>query len=222
MLPRVILFNAVSLDGRIDGFNPDLGQFYGLAATWKEDATLAGAQTILKACRDAPPEDETALAPLKKDPEDRRPLLVIPDSRGRIRCWHFLKSWPYWRGFVSLCSSSTPKEHLDYLKDRHIDCIITGEGHVDLKEALEELSSRYGVKVVRVDSGGVLNGVLLRLGLADEVSVLVYPCLVGGTTHGSIFRAPDLESSKGAISLRLKYLESLKGGAIWLCYDIIK
>jgi hypothetical protein len=33
MLPRVILFNAVSLDGRIDGFIPDLGQFYELAAT---------------------------------------------------------------------------------------------------------------------------------------------------------------------------------------------
>lgn len=222
MLPRVILFNAVSLDGRIDGFTPDLGQFYDLAATWKEDATLAGAQTILKACQNAPPEDEKAFLPPEKDLNERRPLLVIPDSRGRVRCWHFLKTWPYWSSFVSLCSRSTPEEHLDYLRKRHIDCIIAGEDHVDFKEALEELNSRYGIKVVRVDSGGILNGVLLRQGLIDEVSVLIYPSLVGGTTQSSIFRAPDLESPEGAIPLRLIYLESLEGGAIWLRYDIIK
>ncbi len=218
----MILFNAVSLDGRIDGFNPDLGQFYGLAASWKEDATLAGAETILKACRDAPPEDETAFLPSNGDRDDRRPLLAIPDSRGRVRCWHFLKTWPYWSRFVSLCSRSTEREHLEYLKKRNIDCIIAGDDHVDLRQALEELNSRYDVKVVRADSGGVLNGVLLRQRLADEVSVLVYPCLVGGTTYSSIFRAPNIQSPEGAIPLSLKSIERLGGDAIWLRYDIIK
>jgi len=36
---------------------------------------------------------------------------------------------------------------------------------------------------------GRLNGVLFRAGLVDEVSVLVNPCLVGGTSPRSIFRA---------------------------------
>lgn len=49
MLPKVILHNAVSLDGRIDGFPLDLYQYYKLAASWKEDATLAGSDTFLKA-----------------------------------------------------------------------------------------------------------------------------------------------------------------------------
>lgn len=31
MLPRVILHNAISLDGKNEGFEPDLGQYYGLA-----------------------------------------------------------------------------------------------------------------------------------------------------------------------------------------------
>ena len=46
MLPRVILHNAISLDGRIDGFPIDLQQYYELTATWKEDATLAGSETF--------------------------------------------------------------------------------------------------------------------------------------------------------------------------------
>jgi 2,5-diamino-6-(ribosylamino)-4(3H)-pyrimidinone 5'-phosphate reductase len=119
MLPKVILHNAVSLDGRIDGFAVDLAQFYELASRWKGDASLAGADTILKAAESAPAEEESAFWPSPEGSgsgsEDPRPLLVVPDSRGRVRCWHFLKTWPYWRGFVALCSKKTPQEYLDYL-----------------------------------------------------------------------------------------------------------
>ena len=97
MLPRVILHNAVSLDGRIDWFTPDVGQFYELTSRWKEDATLAGSNTIFKPEEELPPEDESAFAPPQKDPNDTRSLLVVPDSRGRVRNWHVLRTWPYWR-----------------------------------------------------------------------------------------------------------------------------
>ena len=228
MLPRVVLHNAVSLDGRIEGFPLDLEQYYQLAATWKEDATLAGSQTFLKAADEAPPEDESAFLPLDADPEDRRPLLVIPDSRGQIRTWHYLRRLPYWRGFVALCSRSTPKEYLQYLQERHIDCIIAGDEHVDLRAGLEELSSRYGIKVVRVDAGGTLNGLLLRQGLVDEVSLLICPSLVGGERQSSVFKAPDLaaaagpawQGSDGAISLYLIDAQRLKGDVMWLRYKV--
>jgi 2,5-diamino-6-(ribosylamino)-4(3H)-pyrimidinone 5'-phosphate reductase len=229
MLPRVILHNAVSLDGRIDGFPIDLYQYYELVATWKEDATLAGSDTFLKAASEAPPEDESALLPPKIDPNDGRPLLAVPDSRGRIRTWHYLRSLPYWRGFVALCSQSTPQEYLNYLKERHIDCIIAGEDHVDLRAALQEMNSRYGVKVVRVDAGGTLNGLLLRQGLVAELSLLIYPSLVGGEKQSGIFVAPDLaataadllESQKKVISLKLMHIEQLKGDVVWLRYEVL-
>ena len=74
MLPKVILHNAVSLDGRIDGFPIDLFQYYELAASWKEDATLAGSDTFLKAASEAPSEDESAFLPPKINPSDSRGL----------------------------------------------------------------------------------------------------------------------------------------------------
>ncbi len=49
MLPRVIMHNAVSVDGRLDWIEPDLGAFYGIAAGFGEDATLVGSETILSA-----------------------------------------------------------------------------------------------------------------------------------------------------------------------------
>ncbi|HJX61267.1 MAG TPA: dihydrofolate reductase family protein, partial [Dehalococcoidia bacterium] len=105
---------------------------------------------------------------------------------------------------------------------RNIDCILTGDDHVDLRAALEELNARYGVKVVRVDSGGTLNGALLRAGLVDEVSLLIHPSLVGGTTPRSIFLAPDLASANGVAQLRLAHVEQLEGDLVWLRYEVVQ
>lgn len=96
---------------------------------------------------------------------------------------------PYWRDFVALCTESTSHKYLHYLKERHIDHIIAGQDHVDLRLALGKLHSRFGVKVVRLDAGGTLNGQLLRLGLVAERSHLIYPCLVGGVTKQQLPRS---------------------------------
>ncbi|MGE5509207.1 MAG: RibD family protein [Chitinophagales bacterium] len=222
MLPRVILHNAVSADGRLDGFLPDLGVYYGLVSTWNEDAILAGSETILATEAETVTEGDPEPAPPANPPGDPRPLLVVPDSRGRIRFWPWLRIAPYWRDVVVLVSQATPADYRKYLDDKGIDCLVAGEDHVDLKAALTELAARYDVRTVRVDSGGTLNGVLLREGLAEEVSLLIHPHLVGGTSPGSMFKAPDLASPDGALDLNLLKVEQLPGGLVWLRYEVVK
>ena len=222
MLPRVILHNAVSVDGRTDWFMPDIGLFYELAGTWKEDATLAGSETICKPTEPIPPEDDSVFTPPVVAPDDRRPLLVIPDSRGRVRHWHALRQAGYWRDHVALCSRATPQAHLDYLGKRHVKWVLAGEDRVDLRTALKELSARFNVKVVRVDSGGTLNGALLRAGLVHEISVLIHPNLVGGFSPASLFRALDLTAPDGVIPLRLTHVERLKDDIVWLRYEVAR
>ncbi len=218
MKPKVILHNAVSLDGRIDWFTPDIGLFYELAGRWREDATLVGCDTLLKQV-DALPADQpdTPESPVR---DDTRPLLAVPDSRGRLQQLHRFRYTPFWRDVVALHSQTTPAEHLDYLQRHAIDRITAGEERVDLAVALEELHRRYGVQVVRVDSGGRLNGALLRAGLVDEVSVLVHPALVGGEIPRSLYRAPDLGSVEGVINLQLEKTETLRNGIVWLRYAL--
>jgi 2,5-diamino-6-(ribosylamino)-4(3H)-pyrimidinone 5'-phosphate reductase len=222
MLPRIILHNTVSLDGRIDWFNPDVGLHYELASRWNFDAHLAGSNTIFNPAEAIPEEDEETFKPQKKDPNDKRPLLVVPDSRGRVRNWHVLRKAAYWRDMIALCVTSTPKKYLDYLQERHINYIIAGNDHVHLRKALEELNSRYGVKLILLDSGGTLNGILLREGLVDEVSILISPFLIGGTSLRSIFRARDLTSVEGVIRLKLLNVEKMKDDIIWLRYKVIR
>ena len=222
MLPRVILHNSVSVDGRVNGFMPDIGLHYELAARWQVDAHLAGSDTILSMNEEIPPEDESAFEPPQKNPGDARSLLVVPDSRGRVRSWHALRQAPYWRNHVALCSHATPRTYLDYLQERYIEFIVAGDDYVDMHTALEELNARYGVKTVLLDSGGTLNGVLLRAGLVNEVSLLVNPCLVGGTSSSSIFRAADLTSPEGAMQLKLTHLEQVKEDIVWLQYEVVQ
>lgn len=222
MIPKVIIHNGVSADGRIDGFTVDIGLYYELAMGFKEDATLVGSNTILSGGDEIPEETEEDLIAPKVDQKDKRPILVIPDSKGKVRIWHALRKWPYWRHFVASVSNSTPQEYLDYLNERHIDHIKTGDEKVDLQAALEKLNTKYGIKKVRVDSGGILNGLLLRSGLVDEVSVLIHPSFVGGTTPKSMFTAPDLKAGDDAIKLKLSHFEKLKNGIIWLRYKVIR
>ena len=224
MKPHVIIFNGVSLDGRIDfgSGNVDMGMYYSLAASWNADAMLSGSNTMLVA---SPPEKWPDPATFEK-PEKYHPLavplLVVVDSKGRIRNWNYIRSVPFYHSIAVLCSKATPKDYLDYLTRLEIDYIIAGNDHVDLKESLEALNDRFGVKSIRVDSGGILIGALLRAGLVDEFSVLLDPCLVGGTSPSSIFNAQDLSSAEGIIKLRLIHMEQLKDDVIWLKYDIVK
>jgi 2,5-diamino-6-(ribosylamino)-4(3H)-pyrimidinone 5'-phosphate reductase len=220
MLPRVILHSGISVDGRYDWFSGDVGLYYELAASFQAEAMLSGSNTILAAFSAEETTVEEAVEPSQPDPNDPRPWLVIVDSQGRVQNLHQIRRQPHWCDVIILCAHSTPESHLAYLRQQRIEHIITGEDRVDLRAALAELSARYGIKVIRVDSGGILNGVLLRAGLVDEVSVLINPYLVGGTTLRSIFVAPDLVSADAVIPLRLIHFKQVKKGTIWLRYEI--
>lgn len=145
MLPRVILFNAVSADGRFDWLAPDVGQFYGLAATWQEQATLVGSETVVSGMAGTPPEEGEAPPCPPADPSDGRALLVVVDSRGRLRQWQAMRESGYWRDALALVSESTPREYLFYLEQRRVLWLAAGKERVDLRAALSELHERHGV-----------------------------------------------------------------------------
>jgi len=217
MKPRVIIHNAVSLDGKATGFEVDMGRYYALVPTWKEDATLCGSGTILAAPEGRVKEKDEDVPDRRADPKDRRPLLVVADSRGRVRCWSMLLGAGYWRDGVALCSWRTPDRHRDYLRKRGVSRIVAGEDRVDLKKALATLRTRYNIRTIRVDSGGTLNAALLRAGLVDELSLLVHPVLAG-TSARPLFA--DARPLKG--SFRLFHNERLPGGLVWLRYKVAR
>lgn len=223
MLPRVVIHNAVSADGRTLGFAANLDLFYKLAARWDEDVTLAGSNTILAALQQPAEKDsdgaseETSPGAAPDKPQGG--TLAVVDSRGRIKNWRQVKRWPFWSRHVSVCAESTPSQHFAYLRYQEVDALAAGDKRVDLRLALEELNRLYAARTVRVESGGTLNAALLRQGLVDEVSILVHPTLVGGMSPPTIFRTLDLPQP---IDLDLAGCQELDDKYVWLRYDVKK
>jgi 2,5-diamino-6-(ribosylamino)-4(3H)-pyrimidinone 5'-phosphate reductase len=221
MKPKVILYNAISLDGRTTDFSVDLDLFYSIAQQWGENASLVGCDTLLNAPEEIPDDDDSEVSVVAPEPDDERPILVVPDSRGRLKSWHYWRQQPYWKDFVALCTKKTPAEHIEYLKRKRIKTITTGSENVDYKQVLEILNDQYGITKVRVDSGGTLNGVLLRAELVDELHLLVHPILAGGINRKTFFI--DLEpDAKGDISLRFIDSKPLENGILLLSYEVTK
>jgi 2,5-diamino-6-(ribosylamino)-4(3H)-pyrimidinone 5'-phosphate reductase len=224
MIPKVIIYNAVSLDGRITGFKTDNELYYKIASEWNVDAVLMGSNTLLTGF-DADRNDFREEGDFKI-PEvienDKLPLLVVPDSGGKIRIWSEVFKIPYIRDILVLCSRSTPQEYLNFLEKRNIKYMIIGYDKVNLGAALEELNTQFGVKSLRVDSGGILNGVLIKDDLVDEICVLVHPVIVGGMLSNSIYTDPDLILNNEVLDLKLLKMEKLKNEIIFLHYRIMK
>jgi 2,5-diamino-6-(ribosylamino)-4(3H)-pyrimidinone 5'-phosphate reductase len=217
MKPEVIIFSAVSVDGRMDNCEFDLGRYYDIASKMKTEAIVFGSETVVSSGLEDTKED---VHEPNQDPKDKRPIVAIVDGRGRVRCWNKLRNEPYWRDMVALVSGSTPKDYLKYLEERKVRYAVFGTDHVDMAKALEWLGTEFGAKRIRIDSGGTLNGVLLRQNLVTEVHLLVHPYLVGGTSNKSMFIAPDLGEDQKAADLELIGTRRFDGGLLYLRYRI--
>lgn len=190
MRPKVIMHTQISLDGCVRGFI-DTGVYYVVANRFGADMVLFGSETVYRAAEQYPPETEKAFVKPVDNPDDKRLMCVVPDSRGRLRNLHVFRDSEYIKDFIVLVSESTPKSYLEYLGERNYDYIIAGNNHVDYAKALEILYDKYGCRVIRTDSGGILTNILIEQGLVDEISLVISPCLVGtGEPHA--FRSLSL------------------------------
>ena len=216
----VVLHTQVSLDSKADGFEYDMGTYYRLAETFDPDAIISGADTMLKAgVSEEVPEWSYQVA--KNFPSCERTIMTVVDGRGRVRNWSALKKQPFWRSVLALCSESTPREHLEYLRREGVEYIVAGKERVDLRQALQIMNQRYKVRRVRIDSGGKLAGALLKEGLVDEISLLVSPFLMGGLSQNT-FVDPEALSLREPLTLQLNGVQNLDNGLVWLRYSVVE
>ena len=179
--PYLTIYNEISIDGRIEGFSQDAVRYYQRGFRRRSDASLMGSVTVQNFGPPEPPQQQAleieapAKLPIVAGFDDLvsepRPLLVVPDSRGEVRNWIHALAQPWYRSILVLASAKTPATYLDYLTRRRIDHLIAGEVRVDLTDALARLNAEYGVRSIRTDSGGALNGALLAAGLVDEIAL---------------------------------------------------
>lgn len=227
-LPRVTVYNEVSVDGKIEGFSGDGERYYRRGFGLRYDAVMMGSVTA-QAFGPAETEEELlgpgptveAVPPppgfesLVREP---RPTLVVVDGSGTVRNWRHAQAQPWYGGFVSLVGDHTPREHVEHLHRRGVEVVAAGRRRVDLPAALEQLRRRHGITSIRTDTGGHLTGALLAADLVDELVLLVAPRLSGRHHARSLIELPH--GLSGAVDLDLSDLERLDDGTLWLRYEV--
>jgi 2,5-diamino-6-(ribosylamino)-4(3H)-pyrimidinone 5'-phosphate reductase len=221
MLPKVVVYNSVSVDGAIKDFDVNIALHYEVLGRLSADALLAGSETAKSGVelfhKTVPPEKPSDFQKPILEADDERLLWVIADSRGILQgLLHVHRNSGYAKDIIILVSDTTPKAYLEYLKARNYDFITTGNDRVNYKTALEELNRRYGTKTVVTDSGGILASMLLEQALVDEVQLLITPEIVGKKAV-NLFR-----SLNRAVKLDLTKCETIKENHVLLVYRVNK
>jgi 2,5-diamino-6-(ribosylamino)-4(3H)-pyrimidinone 5'-phosphate reductase len=213
--PELTIYNAVSLDGRVTGFEANLDLYYGISSGWKNDGVLVGSETVLRSMEEVPEETEESRMPPESGSDGSLPYVIFVDSRGRLRSHHVFRHLPYIREVLVLISRKTPDEYRRYLDERNIEYIEAGEDLVDLAEAMEVLNRKYGLVNLRSDSGGSLNSALMREGLVDRIVVLMDPVLAGGGN------TPLFDELDVPVKLRLEGMEKVDSGQLLMSFEVI-
>jgi 2,5-diamino-6-(ribosylamino)-4(3H)-pyrimidinone 5'-phosphate reductase len=224
MLPKVIMFNTISLDGALKDFEVNIGLHYQIAGQYKADVHLVGSETarigIQMFSEDVPKEEAVDLAKPEIQPGDKRPYWAVIDSRGiLINLLHTFRRSGFSKDVIVFVSENTSDLYLDYLRARHYDSFVSGKSRVDLRKALQILAEQYGAKTVLIDAGTTLNSILLENGLVDEISLLISPFLVGKEPL-KLFEKLNLSGEK--LSLELVRNETMDGNHVLLAFRVWK
>ncbi len=104
--------------------------------------------------------------------------------------------------------------------------ILVGyEKEIDFVDLFQKLKTQYQIDELTIQSGGTLNSILLRNNLIDEVSLVVFPALIGGTRTPSIIGGSEIEQDNDLQmikSMDLVAVEVLQNSYLHLRYKVRK
>ncbi len=95
---------------------------------------------------------------------------------------------------------------------------------INFIDAFRKLGNKHMVDKMTVQSGSTLNAHLLRLGLIDEISIVVAPCLIGGESTKSLIGGDSIQTEAGLKKIRPLKLVSckrLRNSYLHLKYEVI-
>ena len=202
--PWVILKWAMSIDGRISPASGKGGAISGDRALGEThelrgrcDAVAVGAGTVEV-------DDPLLTCRITGGPPDGRPqpLRVVFDSGLRIRRESRLVRDARNSPVLVVCARAEPGRR-NALESAGVEVLVAEglDGRVDIGYAIRALKAR-GIHRMLVEGGATTHGAFLRAGLADQVTAVVTPIVLGGddavpavrgTGFGSIAVAPRLE-----------------------------
>lgn len=121
---------------------------------------------------------------------------------------------------------TTNKNHPAFgMKDKYPTMhILFYEDKIDFVDVFQRLKKEFDVERITIQTGGTLNAEFLKLGLIDQVSIVVAPVLIGGKNTQSLIGGESFRNEADLMkikALKLVKNETLKNSYIHLVYKVI-
>ncbi|MFN8340223.1 MAG: dihydrofolate reductase family protein [Cyclobacteriaceae bacterium] len=225
-LPHVICHMLGSVDGRIKqniwGFTDHHKYFEETAAKIKADAWLVGRVTMQEFCRQVSrklPAAKTKIQLTDFVALRTKTYCVVIDPSGKCQ-WD--NNYVTTEHVIEVLSEQVPQSYLQHLRDKKVSYLFAGKKQLDLEVALAKLRALFGIKVVRIDGGGHVNGSLLKAGLIDEFSLVLAPVADGTIGSPTTFEAEAGYGKRQATRFKLKSVRKIYSDFLWIRYTTIK
>ncbi len=219
-----------SIDGRLHpskftrAVNWDVlrGHYEKVHERLEADGWIVGRRTMSEMAKGT----ERSIADAPKTPREARiaerqgrKLGIAIDPSGRV---HYGKDNVGGDHVVAVLGEQVSDAYLTELCEDGVSYVFAGVTGDDLLGAMEQLSSRFGVKRLLLEGGGKINGAFLKHRLIDEFSTLIYPAVDGVAGSDSIvdYTGPEGDRPGAGQALRLTHCETLEGGMVWLRHSV--
>ena len=76
---------------------------------------------------------------------------------------------------IQVMTENVKDEYLAYLKSIGVSYIICGKDDIDINNCLEKLRLKFGIKLLLLEGGSLINGSFNKAGVIDEISLVQVP-----------------------------------------------
>lgn len=230
--PYIICHMTLSLDGKVTGnflsdpaCAPATDLYYQLNRRFKADGFACGRVTMEGSFTQGWYPDLCAYAPApgwrwKMDyiPESLSGFYAVAfDPHGRLgwqsACIHDPDGDPGYdkAQIIEVLTQDIDPRYTGYLEEKGIAYIFAGETEIDLSTALMKLRRFFGIQMLLLEGGSILNGAFQRADVIDELSLVVASVTAEATdkplfTDSALahYRLMDAQNQDGVLWLKYK------------------
>lgn len=216
-----------SVDGRIKqniwGFKDHHKYFEETAAKIEADGWLVGRVTM----QEFSSKQTYAIGPEKSDiarvdfvaDQPAKAYAVVIDPSGKCFWDTNMVSTEH---VIEVLTEKVPDGYLEHLQSRNVSYIFGGSDMLDLDLVLQKLYSLFGIKTLRIDGGGHVNGSFLQAGLIDEFSLVLAPVADGTIGAPTVFEVAEGYENREATHFKLQSVQQIYDDFLWIRYQVLQ
>lgn len=120
---------------------------------------------------------------------------------------------------ITILTESVSDQYLRHLRSINVSYIFAGKSEIDLKKAMIQLRSLFGIETLLLEGGGRMNGSFIQEKLVNEFHQLLLPIIDGKDKTSTAF---EIDNSKvdHATLLSLKAVSRLDDDVVLMKYFV--